>query len=307
MHITQAFSCLFPSQFPSGFSISACLGRGIFNPLWLRSSGAEKGRSLPLGIYWVQGICKASFCFPGGRKWGMFWLIKSDLPFSSVCGGVRNLFSSGTAIPGCQPTVQRQSERRPWSLCVYMHVCMWLHVHMCTCVWGAGRGPIHGRCWGAQITSLPALAGVHAWWCPPACVWWICPCVESRVDAPGCQCLWRGMLLPLSVFSSPTVASPGPITHHGAATPCWGTNIWDCSNLLLSGMMAASFQGCPHVSLHHMAAPWVGFSLWDAWQTGLAFGCLFLQCPRAKRKLHPVWVMVGGYQKSLSALKSYPG
>lgn len=109
-HNTQVFSSPFPSQFPSGFSISACLGRGIVNPLRLHSSGAEKGRSSPRRYLLGSGDCKASFCFSGERKLGMFWLIKSDLPFSSACGGVRNLFSSGTTIPGCQPTVQRQKQ-----------------------------------------------------------------------------------------------------------------------------------------------------------------------------------------------------
>lgn len=59
----------------------------------------------------------------------MFWLIRSDLPFRSACGGVKNLLSSGAATPGCQPVVQRQRE------CCPLYVCVYICVHVCPCVW----------------------------------------------------------------------------------------------------------------------------------------------------------------------------
>lgn len=117
---------------------------------------------------------------------------------------------------------------------------MCLYVHVCARMWRAGRGPIC-RTMSGRITSPHAPAGVCAWQCPPGCVRWMCPCPESRADAPGCRCLWRGMPLPPSVFPSPTVTSPSPITHHGPTTPCWNMNIWDCFGPLMS------FQGCPRV------------------------------------------------------------
>lgn len=49
-HTPQAFSCPFPSQFLSLFSICACLRRDIFNPSQLSPGEAEKGCSSPLGI-----------------------------------------------------------------------------------------------------------------------------------------------------------------------------------------------------------------------------------------------------------------
>lgn len=62
----------------------------------------------------------------------MFWFIKSDLPFSFACGGVRNLFSSNTMIPGCQPKAQRQSQCCP--LCVRVCTNMCACMYTCVCV-----------------------------------------------------------------------------------------------------------------------------------------------------------------------------
>lgn len=79
-HAAQAVSCPFPSQFPSNFSIYACLGRGIFNPLQLCSSGAEKGCFFPLGIYWARGITRPPCAFPEGGYWEHFGSSKAICP-----------------------------------------------------------------------------------------------------------------------------------------------------------------------------------------------------------------------------------
>lgn len=88
--------------------------------------------------------------------------------------------------------------------------------------------------------------------------------------------------------------SPSPITHHGPATLCWGTNVWDCSDPL------TSFQGRPHVSLHCVAAPGVGPG---CGAPGKGFGCLFLQHPGAKKKLHPLWVTITVGSEKLPRLR----
>lgn len=67
----------------------------------------------------------------------MFWFIKSDLPFSFACGGVRNLFSSNTTIPGCQPKAQRQSQCCP--LCVRVCTNMCACMSTCVCVPACGE------------------------------------------------------------------------------------------------------------------------------------------------------------------------
>lgn len=127
------------------------------------------------GYFVRSGDCKISFCFPRGRKFGMFWFIKSDLPFSFACGGVRNLFFSSIMIPGCQPKAQRQRQHCP--LCVhgvYKRVCM------CVCVPACGeQGQVLplGPCWGTQVTSPCALESTS-----------VCP-VDVSVPLL-CGCLW---------------------------------------------------------------------------------------------------------------------
>lgn len=165
-------------------------------------------------------------------------------------------------------------------MCVYTHVCMRVHVHVCACVRGAGRGAARGPCWRTQITSPCTPAGVCAWRCPPACVWWMCPRLESREDAPGCWGLWRRTPLPPSALPSPTFASPVP--------SCWRTNIWDCSGPPLGGTTGAPFRGCPHVPLCHAAAPWVGAGLRDTWQTRQGFWGPLFAAPGGKKETAPV-------------------
>lgn len=195
-HTAQTFSCPFPSQFPSGFSISACLGRGIFNPSWLGSCGAEKGRSLPLvfiGFRGLQGLLLLSWREETGnvlahqKRFALqLRLRRREKPF------LLRHRDSWLSAHGAEA----ERAPSPLSVCARRHVCTRVHVHVCACVRRAGRGAARGPSWGTQVTSPRAPAGVRAWRCPPACVRWMCPCLESRADAPGCRRLWRGMPLP---------------------------------------------------------------------------------------------------------------
>lgn len=115
----------------------------------------------------------------------MFWFIKSDLPFNFACGGVRNLFSSPTMIPGCQPKAQRQeSALSPRLSCVCLCACVCVQkragVYICVCVpvcGGQGQVLPLGLYWGTQVTSPCALAGTS-----------MCP-VDVPVPGELCGCL----------------------------------------------------------------------------------------------------------------------
>lgn len=129
-HIT--FSLLSIPEF------SCLFAEGVFNPLWLRNHPP-----LP-GYFFILGDGRAS---QRGEIGNSEQLIKTHLPFSSACRGVRNLSSLGTAIAGCLPPVQRHSH----PLCICMCACTCMHTHAqgaAGCVWEPCRsfGCFRARC-----------------------------------------------------------------------------------------------------------------------------------------------------------------
>lgn len=96
------------SLLPSGRRASldaAFVYGGIFNPSWLRNHGY-------FGGLWGGKVSR------GEGIWEQF--VETNLPFSSACGGVRNLSSAGTVTAGCRPRVQSHSH----ALRVYRGACV---------------------------------------------------------------------------------------------------------------------------------------------------------------------------------------
>lgn len=124
----------------------------------------------------------------------MFGLIKSNLPFSYACGGVRNLFSSGTVITGCalQPMVQWQRERGPLCVCVCAHACVCKHVgsrercHSRAMLMYAGHVPMcPGRGMCLAVPTCMCLVDMPVPGLPCGCPWLLAP-LEG--DAPSSLC-----------------------------------------------------------------------------------------------------------------------
>lgn len=157
---------------------------------------AEKSRSPP-GYFFILGDGEAS---QRGEIGNCEQLVKTHLPFSSACGGVRNLSSLGTATAGCLPLVQRHS--RP--LCMRVCACTCMHTHAqgaAGCAWepcgsfGCSRaGCPFPQCFLLQVPH-------HALW-PPRAV-------------PGHQHFGRAMPAPssegsvASSTSAPSTAALG--------------------------------------------------------------------------------------------------
>lgn len=230
-----------------------------------------------------SGDHKASLCFPRGRILGTFWLIKSNLPFSSACGGVRNLFSSSTAIPGCQPAVQRQRERSPLCVCVCTHTCAC--VCMCMCVHACGE----------QGEVLPVgHAGVrrsHPRVPRRACV----PGGAHLHVSGGCARAWRAVRMPRAAGAfgggRPFLPLRFLLLHLRALCPHAGERTSGTALALRSvGRREHPFGDVPMCRSATQQPPGWGLGCGTPGRLGKGFGDLFLQHPGAKRKLRPCWV-----------------
>lgn len=208
----------------------------------------------------------------------MLWLIKSNLPFSSACGGVRNLFSSSTAIPGCQPAVQRQCKRCPLCVCVCTHTC----ACVCMCMCAGSRE----RCcpWAmlAYAGHIPMYPGGRTCLMVPTCM-----CLVD-MPAPGEPCGCPGLLGPLEADAPSSLCASfsyicepcAPVLEHEHLGLLWPSARWDDGSTL-----SGKSPMCPPAT---QQPPEWGPGSGTPGRLGKGFGDLFFQHLGAKKETAPV-------------------